>query len=52
MRILVVEDEIDLQEAIVEGLRLDGYAVDSCNDGEKAYEADRMRRRAFRSNEI
>lgn len=38
MRILVVEDEIDLQEAIVEGLRLDGYAVDSCNDGEKAYE--------------
>ena len=38
MRILVVEDEIDLQEAIAEGLRLDGYAVDSCSDGEKAYE--------------
>lgn len=38
MRILVVEDEIDLQEAIVEGLRLDGYAVDSCGDGGKAYE--------------
>ena len=38
MRILVVEDEIDLQEVIVEGLRLDGYAVDSCGDGGKAYE--------------
>lgn len=38
MRILVVEDEIDLQEAIVEGLRLEGYAVDSCGDGGKAYE--------------
>jgi len=38
MRILVVEDELDLQEAIVEGLRLEGYAVDSASDGEEAYE--------------
>lgn len=38
MRILVVEDEIDLQEAIAEGLRLDGYAVDTCGDGNEAYE--------------
>lgn len=38
MRILVVEDEVDLQEAIAEGLRLDGYAVDTCGDGATAYE--------------
>ncbi|KOS62115.1 response regulator transcription factor [Lysinibacillus agricola] len=38
MRILVVEDEIDLQEAIAEGLRIDGYAVDTCSNGEDAYE--------------
>lgn len=38
MRILVVEDELDLQEAIAEGLRIDGYAVDTCGDGNKAYE--------------
>lgn len=38
MRILVVEDELDLQEAIAEGLRIDGYAVDTCDNGEDAYE--------------
>lgn len=38
MRILVVEDEIDLLEAICEGLRMDGYAVDACDNGEEAYE--------------
>ena len=38
MRILVVEDELDLQEAIAEGLRIDGYAVDTCGDGNEAYE--------------
>lgn len=38
MRILVVEDEIDLKEAIAEGLRIDGYAVDTCGDGNEAYE--------------
>lgn len=38
MRILVVEDEIDLCNAIAEGLIIDGYAVDTCNDGKTAYE--------------
>ncbi len=38
MRILVVEDEIDLLEAIVEGLRIDGYAVDSSEDGDEGLE--------------
>lgn len=38
MRILIVEDEKDLRESLAEGLRLDGYAVDACGDGEKADE--------------
>lgn len=38
MRILIVEDEIDLCDTIAEGLQIDGYAVDSCYDGEEAYE--------------
>ncbi|MHC5249302.1 response regulator transcription factor [Enterococcus sp. LJL90] len=38
MRLLVVEDELDLQEAIVEGLTIDGYSVDSASDGEEAHE--------------
>lgn len=38
MRILIVEDELDLQEAIADGLRIDGYAVDACDNGEDAYE--------------
>ncbi|MEG0641256.1 MAG: response regulator transcription factor [Clostridium sp.] len=38
MRILVVEDEQDLLETITEGLRLDGYAVDMCDNGEDALE--------------
>ncbi|WP_274307109.1 response regulator transcription factor [Solibacillus daqui] len=38
MRILVAEDELDLQEAIAEGLRMEGYAVDTCSNGEDAYE--------------
>lgn len=33
MRILIVEDEIDLCDAIAEGLIIDGYAVDTCYDG-------------------
>lgn len=36
MRILVVEDEQDLLESLVEGLRLNSYAVDGCDDGCKA----------------
>ncbi|MEG1009385.1 MAG: response regulator transcription factor [Clostridia bacterium] len=38
MRILVVEDEVDLLEAISEGLRIDGYAVDTSEDGEAGLE--------------
>lgn len=37
MRILIVEDEKDLREAIAEGLRIDGYVVDTCDNGEEAY---------------
>lgn len=37
MRILVVEDEIDLCDSIAEGLEIDGYAVDTCYDGKEAY---------------
>lgn len=36
MRILVVEDEYDLAEAIQKGLREDGYAVDVVDNGQKA----------------
>ena len=38
MKLLVAEDENDLRESLVEGLRLDGYAVDCCADGEVADE--------------
>ena len=38
MRILVVEDERELCDTIAEGLRLDGYAVDTSYDGAEAYE--------------
>ena len=36
MRILIVEDEIDLCDTIAEGLIIDGYAVDTCYDGKEA----------------
>lgn len=36
MRILIVEDEIDLCDSIAEGLEIDGYAVDTCYDGKEA----------------
>lgn len=38
MKILVVEDEIDLLNAIARGLRASGYAVDKCGDGKEALE--------------
>lgn len=38
MRILIVEDEVDLCDSIAEGLQIDGYAVDTCYDGKDAYE--------------
>src|SRR4051794_2379124 len=36
MRLLVVDDEVDLAEAIARGLRRDGYAVDLAHDGDEA----------------
>lgn len=36
MRILVVDDEVELAEAVARGLRRDGYAVDLAFDGEEA----------------
>jgi DNA-binding response OmpR family regulator len=38
MRLLVVEDEADLADAVARGLRRDGYAVDVAFDGESALE--------------
>lgn len=38
MRLLVIEDEAVLCAAIAEGLRLDGYEVDTCQDGLEALE--------------
>ena len=40
MRILVVEDEIKLAEAMASGLKAKGYAVDTIEDGEKALDAN------------
>lgn len=36
MRVLVVEDEIDLNRVICKKLKVEGYSVDSCYDGEEA----------------
>ena len=38
MRILVVDDETDLVEALARGLRREGYAVDTATDGDEALE--------------
>ena len=38
VRVLVVEDETDLADAVATGLRREGYAVDVANDGEEALE--------------
>lgn len=38
MRLLVIEDEPALCNSISEGLRLDGYEVDTCQDGVQALE--------------
>lgn len=42
MRLLVVEDETALCSSIAEGLRLDGYEVDTCQDGWEALELCRV----------
>ena len=36
MRVLVVEDEADLADAVARGLRREGYAVDVAYDGDEA----------------
>ncbi len=38
MRLLVVEDEVDLADALARGLRREGYAVDVAHEGEDALE--------------
>lgn len=38
MKLLVVEDERDLNEIITKELTINGYVVDSCFDGQQAYE--------------
>ncbi|HEV7722903.1 MAG TPA: response regulator transcription factor [Iamia sp.] len=42
MRLLVVEDEVDLAEALARGLRREGYAVDVAHDGRSAVERLRL----------
>lgn len=37
MRILVVEDELDLNHIICNKLTKEGYNVDACFDGQKEY---------------
>lgn len=38
MRVLVVEDEVDLRNITVKRLISEGYSVDECSNGEDAYE--------------
>src|SRR5690349_2668579 len=38
VRVLVVEDEIDMADAVARGLRREGYAVDVAYDGTTALE--------------
>ncbi len=42
MRMLVVEDEVDLAEALRDGLRAEGFAVDIAHDGERGLELARF----------
>ncbi len=42
VRLLVVDDEVDLADAIARGLRREGYAVDVAHDGEDALEKARL----------
>jgi DNA-binding response OmpR family regulator len=42
VRILVVDDEVELAEAIARGLRREGYAVDLAHDGEEALDKARL----------
>src|SRR5512136_1149583 len=42
-RVLVVEDDRDMREALVEVLRLESYLVDAAGDGSQALELARRR---------
>lgn len=42
MHILVIEDEAQLCSSIAEGLRLDGYEVDTCMDGNEGLDLCRQ----------
>jgi DNA-binding response OmpR family regulator len=42
MRVLVVDDEVDLADAVARGLRREGYAVDVAYDGEAALDKARL----------
>ncbi len=42
VRVLVVDDEVDLAEAVARGLRREGYAVDVAHDGDEALEKTRL----------
>jgi two-component system copper resistance phosphate regulon response regulator CusR len=39
MRILIVEDELDLADFVVRGLREDGFVVEHADDGERGWDA-------------
>jgi CheY-like chemotaxis protein len=43
-RVLVVEDDRDMREALVEVLRLEGYEVDAASDGAQGLALSRLRR--------
>ncbi len=38
MRLLIVEDELDIAHALLRGLRREGYAVDLASDGEQGWQ--------------
>lgn len=42
VRILVVDDEVDLADAVARGLRREGYAVDVAHDGNEAFDKARL----------
>ncbi len=42
VRILVVDDEVDLADAVARGLRREGYAVDISHDGNDAFDKARL----------
>ena len=42
MRILIAEDEKDLNHILVQKLTQDGYSVDNCYDGQEAMDIQNM----------